>query len=80
MFINVLILCKCTCVQGQKKGLDVLGLVLTDGCELPYGYWETNSDLLKEQCILLTTALQHVLFLVLNIKHGFCLVVKVICV
>ncbi|CAO2624034.1 hypothetical protein LEMLEM_LOCUS18165, partial [Lemmus lemmus] len=36
---------------GQKRALDLI----TDGCELPCGFWELNSGLLEEQAMLLTT-------------------------
>ena len=36
--------------MNQKWALDPI----TDGCELPCGYWELNSEPLGEQSVLLT--------------------------
>lgn len=32
--------------EAQKRALDTLELELTDACELPFGCWEPNHDLL----------------------------------
>jgi hypothetical protein len=40
------------CLQThQKRASDPI----TDGCELPFGCWELNSESLEEQPVLLTT-------------------------
>ena len=37
--------------EGQKRAPDLI----TDGCELPCGFWELNSRSLEEQAMLLTS-------------------------
>jgi len=64
--------CLCTmCVQcpwGPEKDIRSLGTVATDNCEPPYGLWDLNLDLLKEQPVLVTTAqsLQPVFYVLSN--------------
>lgn len=48
------VLCMCTlCVpgaqEGQKRTSITPGTGVTDGCEPPYGYWESNVGPLQEQ-------------------------------
>lgn len=40
---------------GQKRALDLLEVALTNGCELPFECWESNSGAEEEQPVLLTT-------------------------
>ena len=48
MFLSALSSCTPVC---QKRASDPI----TDGCELPCGFWELNSGLLEKQSVLLTT-------------------------
>ena len=47
-------ICEPSAYGGQKRGLDPLGLELSDGCVLPCGCWEPNPGLPQEQPVLLT--------------------------
>lgn len=45
------------CPQGPEHNVGPPGTEVTEGCELPYGYWEVNLGSLQKQQMLLTTRL-----------------------
>ena len=40
-----------------EEGIESPGTGVIDGCELPYGCWESNPGSLEEQLVLLTAEL-----------------------
>lgn len=40
------------CTRRHTQSVDLPGTVATDGCELPWGYWEPNPSPLQEQGLL----------------------------
>lgn len=63
MYMDVLPVCTClylTFVPGAwfpqrpEEGVGSPGTGVTDGCQLPCGFWESNPDPQKEQPVLLT--------------------------
>lgn len=42
------------CPQRSERGIRSSGTIITDGCGLPYGFWELNQYPLQEQQVFLT--------------------------
>ena len=45
------------CLWRPEEGIRSPGTGVTDGCEPPYGYWESNLGPLEEQQVLLKAEL-----------------------
>ena len=42
------------CPRSPEEGIELLVVVFSDSCKLPWGCWESNLDPLKDQSVLLT--------------------------
>ena len=62
------------CLQRPQEGFETLGTGVTDGCELPHGYWESNVSPLCKHPVLLTNKLSpqalKLIFIMIAIQVG----------